>query len=171
MNLTHGHYDHIGGVNSLLDRFANSKVYIYYPDFEYLSNTELNLSKHLGVNVTVGMLEKLTGKPMLDYLKDTVLREIGFSENSYMLKDPFGTSMGGSGLMATPEDFLRFGMLLMNRGQIDGKQLISRGTGACRKRILRTGKGKGTFGRRRKNQGSGHGTAAGTLPDGNQLSE
>lgn len=72
------------------------------------------------------LVEKLTGKPMLDYLKDTVLREIGFSENSYMLEDPFGTSMGGSGLMATPEDFLRFGMLLMNRGQIDGKQLISR---------------------------------------------
>ncbi len=72
------------------------------------------------------LVEKLTGQPMLEYLKDKVLREIGFSEESYILKDPFGTSMGGSGLMATPEDLLRFGIWLMQRGEINGKQLISR---------------------------------------------
>lgn len=72
------------------------------------------------------LVEKLSGKPMLEYLKDTVLREIGFSESSYMVKDPFGTSMGGSGLMATAEDLLRFGILLMHKGEINGKQLVSR---------------------------------------------
>lgn len=72
------------------------------------------------------LVEKLTGKPMLEYLKDAVLREIGFSEESYMLKDPFGTSMGGSGLMATAEDLLRVGVLLMHKGELDGRQLVSR---------------------------------------------
>lgn len=72
------------------------------------------------------LVEKLSGKPVLDYLRDTVLREIGYSEEGYFLKDPFGTSMGGSGLMATPEDFLRVGMLLLHKGEINGKQLISR---------------------------------------------
>jgi len=72
------------------------------------------------------LVEKLAGKSMLDYLKDTMLREIGFSEESYMVKDPFGVSMGGSGLMATSEDFLRVGILLMQEGEIDGKQLVSR---------------------------------------------
>lgn len=63
------------------------------------------------------LVEKLTGQAMLDFLKDRFLRKIGFSEESYILKDPFGTSMGGSGLMALPEDLLRLGLLLMNKGR------------------------------------------------------
>lgn len=77
-------------------------------------------------HVLCALVEKLTGKPMLEYLKETVLYEIGFSKESYMLKDPFGTSMGGSGLMATPEDLLRFGILLMHNGKVDGRQLVNR---------------------------------------------
>lgn len=72
------------------------------------------------------LVEKLTGKPMLEYLKDVMLREIGFSEESYMLKDPFGTSMGGSGLMATAEDLLRLGILMLHKGEHDGRQLLDR---------------------------------------------
>lgn len=70
------------------------------------------------------LVEKITKKPLLEYLRETILEEIGFSKNSYMLKDPFGISMGGSGLMATSEDMLRLGYLLMHKGNIDGKQLI-----------------------------------------------
>lgn len=72
------------------------------------------------------LVEKLAGKPMLEYLKDVMLREIGFSEESYMLQDPFGTSMGGSGLMATAEDLLRVGILLLHKGELNGRQLLSR---------------------------------------------
>lgn len=63
------------------------------------------------------LVEKLTGQDMLSYLKDRILRKIGFSEESYIIKDPFGTSIGGSGLMARPEDLLRVGLLLMNGGK------------------------------------------------------
>lgn len=63
------------------------------------------------------LVEKLTGQDMLSYLKDEFLRELGFSEESYIMKDPFGTSIGGSGLMARPEDLLRVGLLLMNGGK------------------------------------------------------
>lgn len=70
------------------------------------------------------LVEKLTGRPMLDYLKDVMLREIGWSEESYMLTDPFGHSMGGSGLMATAEDLVLLGKLLMRDGCWEGKQLI-----------------------------------------------
>lgn len=71
------------------------------------------------------LAEKLTGRPMLDYLKEVLLDELGFSKESYMLADPFGHSLGGSGLMALPEDLLRLGYLLMHKGNINGKQLIS----------------------------------------------
>lgn len=70
------------------------------------------------------LTEKLTGKPMLTYLKDVLLREIGFSEKSYMLTDPFGVSLGGSGLMATPQDLLRLGCLLLHGGRIGKEELL-----------------------------------------------
>ena len=70
------------------------------------------------------LVEKLAQKPMLEYLREVLLKEIGFSQCSYIIKDPFGTSMGGSGLMATSDDLLRVGMLLMNHGKYNGKQLI-----------------------------------------------
>lgn len=71
------------------------------------------------------LVEKITNKSILDYLKDTVLRSIGFSEHSYFLTDPFGTSMGGSGLMAEPMDLLKLGLLLLNNGKNNnGEQLL-----------------------------------------------
>lgn len=67
------------------------------------------------------LVEKLTGMNMLDFLKQRVLNRIGFSSNSYIIKDPFGVSMGGSGLMATSEDLLRVGLLLLNDGKDPAK--------------------------------------------------
>lgn len=63
------------------------------------------------------LVEKLTGQELLSYLKDRCLRRIGFSEESYIIKDPFGTSMGGSGLMARPDDLLKVGLLFLNGGK------------------------------------------------------
>ncbi|KAH0785694.1 MBL fold metallo-hydrolase [Histomonas meleagridis] len=57
--LTHGHFDHIGGVNSLLDSFPNSQVYIYSPDFEFLSDPSLNLSALGGLVINVKDLTKV----------------------------------------------------------------------------------------------------------------
>lgn len=71
------------------------------------------------------LVEKITKLPLLEYLKNTILRAIGFSEESYMLTDPFGVTLGGSGLMATSEDLLRFGYLIMHGGNINDTQLIS----------------------------------------------
>lgn len=63
------------------------------------------------------LVEKLTGRDLLDFLKERFLRRIGFGEDTYILKDPFGSSIGGSGLMIRPEELLRLGMLLMNHGK------------------------------------------------------
>ncbi len=70
------------------------------------------------------LVEKMTKLDMLDYLKEK-LRPLGFSECSYILKDPFGVSMGGSGLVALPMDMLKFGYFLAHKGFIGGQQLIS----------------------------------------------
>lgn len=70
------------------------------------------------------LVEKMTGMDMLDFLK-TKLAPLALSEHSYMIKDPFGVSMGGSGLVALPMDMLKFGYFLAHKGCVCGQQLIS----------------------------------------------
>ncbi len=70
------------------------------------------------------LAERLTGLSMMDYLKQK-LAPLGFSDGSYILKDPFGVSMGGSGLVATSMDLLRFAYFISHKGFIEGRQLLS----------------------------------------------
>lgn len=70
------------------------------------------------------LVEKLTGMELLDYLRSRFLNQIGFSQEAYIIKDPFGVSMGGTGLMAKPEDMARTGLLLLNGGRWEGRQLL-----------------------------------------------
>ncbi len=72
------------------------------------------------------LVEKRTGQPLLDYLREVMLEEMGWSRESYMLTDPFGHSLGGSGLMATAEDLVLLGRFLMQEGCWNGRQLLRR---------------------------------------------
>lgn len=71
-----------------------------------------------------GLVEKLTGKKMLDYLRDKAFREIGFSEAAYMITDPLGISQGGSGLVCTLRDLAVVACLCRDEGRFRGKQLL-----------------------------------------------
>lgn len=74
---------------------------------------------------TLGALvEKLSGMELLDYLRVKFLDKIGFSKDAYVLKDPNGVSMGGSGLCATPYDILKVIYLIANDGMWNGEQLL-----------------------------------------------
>lgn len=76
-------------------------------------------------HVLAALVEKLTGQSLMDFLR-SAMPELHLSQESYMLVDGQGTSMGGTGLMATSEDLLRIGILLLNHGCYCGKQLISK---------------------------------------------
>jgi len=71
------------------------------------------------------IVERLTGKPFIEYLKEKILDEIGFSEDSWCVQSPEGNSWGGSGVMCTSRDLAKFALLWMNGGKWEGKQLIS----------------------------------------------
>lgn len=72
------------------------------------------------------IIEKLTGKPFLEYLKEKVLLEIGFSKESYTLTEPGGFTVGDSGVMCTARDLLIFARFIMKKGEWNGKQYVDR---------------------------------------------
>lgn len=78
-------------------------------------------------HVLCALVEKLTGKELLAYMREKMLDDIGFSKEAYTLKDPMGITMGGSGLMAKTSDILKFMTVIMNDGMYGGKQYINRG--------------------------------------------
>ena len=67
-------------------------------------------------HVLAALVENISGRSLLDYLKEKILCFTGFSEDSYIVKDPFGVSMGGSGLVGTSRDLLILTRLLSEGG-------------------------------------------------------
>lgn len=60
------------------------------------------------------LVQKLSGQKVLDYLRGVFLNDIGFSKDAYILEDPFGCEIGGSGMIAYPEDLLKAGLFLLS---------------------------------------------------------
>ena len=79
-----------------------------------------------GTYVLDVLTERVTGKPFLEYLKDKVLRDLGFSENAWCVKAPEGNSWGGSGVMCTTRDLARLALLYLHHGKLGGKQYLSK---------------------------------------------
>lgn len=92
---------------------------VHYPGTVYYYDST-------GSFILGALVQKLTGKTFLDYLKDKCLRKIGFSENSKVLTCPGGFAWGDSALLCTSMDMLLFGRLLANKGEWNGEQLLDR---------------------------------------------
>ncbi len=71
------------------------------------------------------LVEKMTGQKLLDFLRSRGLKEVGFSDEAYIIEDPEGHSMGGSGLMATLEDMYLFNAILAQDGIYKGRTILS----------------------------------------------
>lgn len=72
------------------------------------------------------LVERLVGKPFLEYLKDKMLRELGFSEEAWCVETPEGYSWAGSGVQCTTRDLARLALVFLNEGCVNGKQYLSR---------------------------------------------
>lgn len=71
------------------------------------------------------LVEKITGQKLWDFVRSS-FKELELSNESYLIPGGQGVSHGGSGLVATTEDILKLGILLLNEGNIEGRQLISK---------------------------------------------
>lgn len=72
------------------------------------------------------LVEKVTGKTFLEYLREKCLNEIGFSETARVLTAVGGYAWGDSALLCTPKDMMLFARLLANGGKWNGKQLLNK---------------------------------------------
>lgn len=78
-----------------------------------------------GSYILGALVERLSGMPLLDYLKLKVLDRIGGFENAQMLQVPDGTAWGDSALLCTPRALMNFARFVMQLGMWEGERLIS----------------------------------------------
>ena len=79
-----------------------------------------------GVNLLVAALRKKTGKNLVEFLRPRLFDPLGMSRFIHCdaLRD--GTEIGGGGLYWTTDDFMRFALFLLQKGEWEGKQLLDR---------------------------------------------
>ncbi|MBO5068273.1 MAG: serine hydrolase [Clostridia bacterium] len=78
-----------------------------------------------GSQVLSSLVEKLSGKTLLDYLKEKLFNHIGAFKTAKILKTPNGDSWGDSAMVCTLRDMAVFGQFVMNYGVWEGKRLMN----------------------------------------------
>ena len=76
-----------------------------------------------GTYMCSAIVQKLTGQTVLDYLRPRLFEPLGM-ESAEWSTSPQGISAGGWGLFIRTEDIAKFGQLLLQKGQWNGKQII-----------------------------------------------
>ena len=77
-----------------------------------------------GSQVLCSLVEKLSGKKILDYMKEKIFDHMGTFQTATVLECPNGESWGDSAMICTLRDMASFGRLLMQGGVWEGKRLI-----------------------------------------------
>lgn len=78
-----------------------------------------------GSQVLSALVEKVTGKPLLTYLRERIFRHLNAFSDARILQTPNGDSWGDSALICTCRDLAVFAQFVGNYGQWEGKQLMN----------------------------------------------
>ena len=78
-----------------------------------------------GSFVLGALVERLTGKMFMDYLREKLFTKIGVSEEAYCLKCPGGHSWGDSAVLCKPTDLLKVALFVMRKGNWNGEQILN----------------------------------------------
>ena len=129
-----------------LDRLRRQKDWITYSLNLLGQKGQLGQFQYYtaGTHLLSAIITKATGKSMREYANQVLFRPLGMREipdydmKSFSLeavfgkdikgwtKDPQGITAGGFGLTLIPRDMARFGLLYLNHGKWDQKQVISK---------------------------------------------
>ncbi len=78
-----------------------------------------------GSFVLCAMVERVTGKTFMDYMREKCFDKIGVSPEATCLTCPGGHSWGDSALLCTARDLLKMARFTMNLGKWEGEQLLN----------------------------------------------
>lgn len=78
-----------------------------------------------GSFILCALVERLTGKTLVQYLKEKLFDKIGVSDRIDCLECPGGHSWGDSGLLCSSLDLLKVAMFCMNKGMWNGEQILN----------------------------------------------
>ncbi len=70
------------------------------------------------------LVERITGISLLDYLKDKLFNKLGTFKDAYILKVPSNYSWSDSGLVCKLSDMASLAVFIMNKGIINGEQVL-----------------------------------------------
>ena len=93
---------------------ANSAMQPGYK-FEYNSSN---------VDVISWIISRITGKTYQHFIQEKIWSKIGAEHDAYITADKAYTAMATGGMNTTLRDAALFATLILNRGKMDGKQLI-----------------------------------------------
>ena len=105
----------ISGNNWVRNYFESTDKFEPGTKFEYNSMNSLMLS---------AIVTKITGLTMFDFLKERIFTPMGITKVFWEIS-PRGLTKGGWGMFITEEDAAKLGLLYMNYGKWNGRQLIS----------------------------------------------
>ena len=78
-----------------------------------------------GSQVLCALVEKLSGKTLLAYMKEKLFDKMGVFQTATVLKTRNGDSWGDSAMVCTMRDMAAFGQLVMNYGVWNGERLMN----------------------------------------------
>ncbi len=82
----------------------------------------------LDTSVLGCILEKAVGKTGAEYMSEKLWKPAGMANDAYWIMDgppSVGREFFGAGLAATARDHARFGLMFLNQGKSNGKQVVS----------------------------------------------
>jgi CubicO group peptidase (beta-lactamase class C family) len=117
LTMTSGHQDEVK-----LDAESNwVKAFLSHP-VPHKPGTHFRYNTP-GTYMLSAIVQKVTGKTVLDYLKPSLFEPLGIRSPKWDAS-PQGISIGGYGLFVCTEDIAKFGQLYLQGGKWKGKELI-----------------------------------------------
>lgn len=77
--------------------------------------------------VLTAIVERLAGKPFLDYMRPRFLDRIGFAADAWCVRTPEGGSWGGSGVICTLRDMTKVALACLNGGLWGTERVLPEG--------------------------------------------
>ncbi len=98
--------------------FANPSEFTRKPGLTFLYDSP-------GSFVIGALVERLTGKPFMEYLREKMFDKIGVTKEARCLKCPGGHSWGDSAVLCTARDLALTARFVMNGGKWNGEQILN----------------------------------------------